>query len=70
MKPHKLKRCPVCGMRPKIKVEQNMGATCTIQCKPLFGKPHLIVRASKNLPERALDIAMREWQRRASNGTE
>lgn len=74
MKPHKLKRCPVCNMRPRIKVEHFddaiIGATCRIWCKPLFGRPHMSVYAAigRNAPDQVLELAMRKWQRRASGG--
>lgn len=78
MKPHKLKRCPVCGKRPKIKVEHFgsepndviIGATCKIWCKSFFGKKHLSVYEAigRDAPDQVLELAMREWNRRASVG--
>jgi hypothetical protein len=57
---HKIKllSCPICGKMPRVIRDSgyesmSFGAWCTIQCKPLFGKPHLKVEVGKASWERA-----------------
>lgn len=62
----KLKPCPICGKIPKIKRDYSLeangyGAWCTIQCKPLFGKPHYKITHGKASWNRALRYAMIDW---------
>jgi hypothetical protein len=61
-----LNPCPICGKQPKvhrdINYEQNgYGAWITISCKPFLRKPHKIVECGKSTYERALLVAIKEW---------
>lgn len=61
-----LKPCPICGKIPKIKRDYSYeahgyGAWCTIQCKPLFRKPHYKISHGKATWNRALHYAMIDW---------
>ena len=69
-----LQVCPVCGKDPRVKRDHNYeaagyGAWCTIQCKPLFRKPHLKVESGKASFQRAFEEAAEEWNRRAGGDT-
>lgn len=62
----KLKPCPVCGKIPKVKRNyayeaSGYGAWCTIQCKPLFRKPHLKIEEGKSMWNRAYKHAIEDW---------
>jgi hypothetical protein len=64
--------CPVCGKQPRIYrdygyEESGFGAWCTIECKPLFRKPHLKVECGKAEWKRALMGAVEGWDARAEN---
>ena len=64
----KLKPCPVCGKKPKIKRDYSYeangyGAWCTIQCKPFMRKPHLKVEEGKARWDRALKYGIERWNR-------
>ena len=63
---NELKPCPICGKMPKIKRDASseahgFGAWCTIQCKPLFRKPHLVIVEGKASWERALTFGIEHW---------
>ena len=67
-KEHKIKLmpCPICGKMPRVIRDtgyesMSFGAWCTIQCKPLFGKPHLKVEEGKASWERAYMYAIVDW---------
>ena len=65
-----LKPCPVCGKTPKIYRDisyelSGFGAWCTIQCKPILRKPHIMVAVGKASWGRAFAYAIEAWNRRA-----
>ena len=65
-----LKKCPVCDKQPKVKRDYSyeangFGAWCTIQCKPLIGKPHLKIEEGKATWDRALKYAIAKWNVKA-----
>jgi hypothetical protein len=67
---NELRPCPICGRSPKIKRDYSyeasgFGSWCTIQCKPLFRKPHLKVEEGKSTWDRALEYAMIRWNTEA-----
>lgn len=64
--PGVLKPCPKCGKIPKvyrdIGYEMNgFGAWCTIECKPLFRRPHFAVEEGKAGWGRAFERAVGIW---------
>ena len=64
----RIKPCPVCGKRPKVKRDigyetSGFGAWCTIQCKPLLGKAHLKIEEGKSTWERAYQYAVGRWNK-------
>lgn len=60
-----LKRCPICGKKPKIKIENysynGMGAYVTIRCKPFLHHSHLEVTSGKASLNRAAADATEYW---------
>ena len=71
----KLNRCPICGKMPKVKRDYAyeaswFGAWCTIQCKPLFRKPHLKIESGKSTWERAYKYAVIHWNESAEEVVE
>lgn len=61
-----LRPCPICGKMPKIKRDyvyeaSGFGAWCTIQCKPLFRRPHLKIEEGKSMWDRAYKYAIENW---------
>ncbi len=61
-----LKACPKCGKIPKVYRDigyeiSGFGAWCTIECKPLFKKPHFKVEQGKASWERAFGYAVAIW---------
>lgn len=61
-----LKQCPKCGKIPKVYRDYSyeicgFGAWCTIECKPMIGKPHFKVEQGKALWWRAFDYAAAVW---------
>ena len=66
----RIKPCPVCGRRPKIKRDigyetSGFGAWCIIQCKPLLGKAHLKIEEGKSTWKRAYQCAVERWNKEA-----
>lgn len=64
----KLLPCPHCGKIPKIKRDYayencGYGAWCTIQCKPFFLPLHLKVEVGKSTWDRALEYAIKDWNK-------
>lgn len=67
-----LKPCPICGKKPKAKIDYGYEMSCfggwvTIQCKPFLRKPHMRVEQGKCNNERALQYAVKEWNERVEN---
>lgn len=61
-----LNPCPICGKQPKMYAEMRSGGYggwCTIRCKPLFRKPHMIVESGKSTLDRAIKYAVEDWNR-------
>ena len=70
--PNELKRCPVCGKKPKVGIVSLYEMTseryrCVVHCTPFFGKPHLKVEEVWYSAEGAEKIAVNEWNRGADN---
>lgn len=65
-----LKSCPVCGKTPRVKCSMIPGSGFYVKiiCKPLFRREHLAVQHGAALLERAFDMAVEDWNRRADNG--
>lgn len=65
-----VKRCPLCGKRPKVSISGGfaMGWYCRIKCKPLFRKAHLDIESGKALLERAISTAVDLWNEKAEQG--
>ena len=63
---NKLKPCPVCGRKPKVGYSIfPTGYCCTIRCKPLFGRIHLMVERYTASEERSYLYAVEDWNREA-----
>ena len=70
-----IKPCPICGQFPQIKRDfgyesSGLGAWCTIQCKPIFCKPHLKVEEGKATWNRALECAVVHWNNAVTERSE
>ena len=65
-----LKPCPFCGRMPKVRYRAFgcCGALVEVRCKPLLRREHLAVQHGAALMERAFDMAVEDWNRRADNG--
>ena len=62
----KLLSCPICGRKPKLKIEYYpTGAVVRIKCKPFFRKVHLEVVDGKALPDKAVRNAINCWNEKA-----
>lgn len=66
METTKIMACPICGKQPRIKRDygyesSGFGAWCTIQCKPIFRKPHLKIEEGKASWDRAFKYAIVHW---------
>ena len=66
----RIKPCPVCGKRPKVKRDigyetSGFGAWCIIQCKPLLRKVHLKIEEGKSTWKRAYQCAVERWNKEA-----
>ena len=64
--------CPKCGKQPTFSLYYSAlysgyGAWYTIQCKPLFRSPHLIVTEGKVTKERCLKYAIKHWNDKVNN---
>lgn len=61
-----LRPCPRCGKIPKVYRDigyevSGFGAWCTIECKPIFRKPHFKVEQGKATWKRAFGYAVAVW---------
>ena len=61
-----LNPCPKCGRTPKLYrdfgyEESGFGAWCTIECKPLFKRPHFTVEQGNAQWGRAVGRAVAIW---------
>ena len=68
MKRYELRRCPVCGKKPKVTYDiLPTQCYCKVYCKPLFGRPHLVASAGQpgEICDRAERDAFVEWNRLA-----
>lgn len=65
----KLKPCPLCGRMPKVRYRAFgcCGGWVEVRCKPLFRREHLAVQHGAATMERAFDMAVENWNRRADN---
>ncbi len=63
----KLKPCPFCGRMPKVRRSAigGCGAWVEVRCKPLFRREDLAGQHGAALMERAFDMAVEDWNRRA-----
>lgn len=66
----KLKPCPICGRMPKVRYRAFgcSGFCVELRCKPLFRREHLAVQHGAATMERAFDMAVEAWNRRAEHG--
>ena len=67
-----LQPCPICGKKPKVKIDQSgeysgFGGSVIIKCKPFLRKEHIVTKNVCAMTKNALRICCDQWNDKVSN---